>query len=404
MLNTEHSAMASFLKGNLSISLPSLVVEQLPHSAWWRFLLHLVLPFPILVPSAGWFALRKVFFSESISLSPLEDNARICTIPANCIIHSNLKTLFLIRCCCLVSCEPELQQGLNSQSLCRLQPALNQTQSSDFRHVEQWAKAWGFGMDCLLPAEILKKARWNKTLHSCDCSHLEWIMNMCLKLCVQGGTPEIHGDVLTPSCNHKVNRACTECMRQPSISSVWVAPNPRCQLQWVYSTWYILERESLVYAGDQLALTGGSWPENHEEGFWDTLVKWMGEVRMGKNKWIWITHILDSLKAGLRDREGTGPAWPFVPSVFHSSNWKWNCEMWNRSKGQFSAPPPSLCALEKWFRLIQADILKTFLWFGSQAWMLATHTALAPWVRMLPGDWLTAAPVSPAKKTSGRPL
>lgn len=229
---------------------------------------------------------------------------------------------------------------------------------------------------------------------------------VCPKLCVQGATPEIRGDVLTPSCNHKVNRACTECMRQPSITccSVWVALNPRCQPQWVHSTWHILERESLVYPGDQLALTGGSWPESHEEGFWDTLVKWMGEVQMGKNKWIWITHILDSLKAGLQYREGTGFAWPFVPSIFHSSNWKWNCERWNRSKGHFSVPPPSLCASEKWFRLIQADILKTFLWFGSQAWMLATCAALAPWARMLPGDWLTAAPASPAKKTSGRPL
>lgn len=99
--------------------------------------------------------------------------------------------------------------------------------------------------------------------------------SMCLKLFVQGGTPEILHEVLTPSCNHKVNRACTECMRQPSItcSSVWVAPNPHCQPQWVYSSWNTLERESSVYAGDQLALTGGSWPESHEEGFWDTLVK-----------------------------------------------------------------------------------------------------------------------------------
>lgn len=61
--------------------------------------------------------------------------------------------------------------------------------------------------------------------------------SMCLKLFVQGGTPEILHEVLTPSCNHKVNRACTECMRQSSItcSSVWVAPNPHCQPQQVYS-------------------------------------------------------------------------------------------------------------------------------------------------------------------------
>lgn len=151
-----------------------------------------------------------------------------------------------------------------------------------------------------------------------------------LNLCVQGGTPEIHDDVLTPSCNHKVNRACMECMRQPSItcSSVWVALNPCFQLQCVHSTWYTLERESSVCPGDQLILTGSwPWPESHEEGFQDTLVKSMGEVWMGKNKWIWITHILDSLKAGLKYWEGTGLAWPFVSSRFRSSNWKWNWDV-----------------------------------------------------------------------------
>lgn len=158
--------------------------------------------------------------------------------------------LFLIRWCRSVPCGAELQQGLTSHSPPRLQPALYQTRSWDVRHVEHWAKAWGFGMDSLPPVvvEVVKKARWNKTLHSCDCSH-PWVNHesMGLKLCVQGSTPETCGGVLTPSHNHKVNRACAKSVRQAGMvcSSAWVALNPHLRPKLVYSPLYSLERDFL---------------------------------------------------------------------------------------------------------------------------------------------------------------
>lgn len=149
----------------------------LPISSCWRLLLLLILAFCILVPSAECFTLRKVLFFWVHLYFAFGEQWKGLHNPS--IINSNPKRLLLIRYFCLVSCGTGLQQALNSQSLCRLQSALSQTQSSDFRYVEQWAKAWGFRMDYLPPVEILKKARWNKTLHSCDCSHLEWIMSPC---------------------------------------------------------------------------------------------------------------------------------------------------------------------------------------------------------------------------------
>lgn len=76
------------------------------------------------------------------------------------------------------------------------------------------------------------------------------------ELCVQGGTPETCGDVLTPSHNRKVNRACAESVKQPGMAfrSVWVALNPH--LQWAYSPSHTLERH---YIGLSWGPAGFDW-------------------------------------------------------------------------------------------------------------------------------------------------
>lgn len=232
-----------------------------------------MLPFPILVPSVGRLLslllcfllllerlLLSFFSSKYFSLSPLETNARVCSTPAS--YTTTPKCYSWLDDAAQYPVEAGLQWGLTSYSLSRLQSALYQTRSWDFRHVEYWAKAWGFGMDCLPPVvvEVFKNSKmkqdtpfmWLQSFLS-----ESWIHGLD-ELCVQGGTPETCGDVLTPSCNQKVNRACAKSVKQPGMvcSSLRVALNPHLQPEWMYSPSHTLERD---YIGLSWGPAGFDW-------------------------------------------------------------------------------------------------------------------------------------------------
>lgn len=177
--------------------------------------------------------------------------------------------------------------------------------------------------------------------------------SMGLKSCVRmGATHETCSDVLIHSHNHKVNRACAKSTRRPGMvcNSVRVALNSHPQLQWARSPSHITERETLLVSpGDQLALTFRLCLECPKEGFWNPLVNQREEVgiqtsseKRGKRSEFGLLYP-GLLGYGIGKRWNEWPAWPFVPSTSHSSGWKWNGEMWNKSEGHFSVFPIPLC-------------------------------------------------------------
>lgn len=174
--------------------------------------------------------------------------------------------------------------------------------------------------------------------------------------------------------------------------------------------YHVTERETLlVPPGDQMALTFGSCLECPEEGFWNPLVNQREEVGIQTpsekgEKEVNLDYLYPGLMGyGIGKGWNEWPAWPFVPSTFHSSGWKWNGEMWKKVKDTFQFSP-SLCASRKWFRLIWAEVLKTFSGLAAKpkCWPLAP-LLLREQECFLGTGWLQHR-ASPAKSTSSRPL
>lgn len=143
-------------------------------------------------------------------------------------------------------------------------------------------------------------------------------------------------------------------MRQAGVTccSVWVAPNSLLQLQWAYSPPYTtgIDPPGLSWAPAGIGfwvmrgVPEGMFLKPSCESEWgDVGLNSFRKERKRTEFGLLICWTLWLLGCGIGKGWNEWPAWPFVPSGFHSSGWKWNCKVLNKSEGHFSVSPIPLC-------------------------------------------------------------